>query len=50
MLMPLETVQVLVLPVHAEVIARGTVLGRMAVSRIAKIPQDSYETPGSINL
>ena len=47
--MPLERVQVLVLPGHRELIAWGTVLGKMAVSRIGKIPQDSYEIQSSVN-
>jgi hypothetical protein len=50
MLIPLEKVQVLVLHGHGELTAWGTVLlGKMAVSRIAKNPQDSHETRISIN-
>jgi len=51
MLISLERVQVLVLPGHGELITWGTVLlGKMAVSRIAKIPQDSFESRSSINM
>ena len=49
MLIAVERVQILVLPGHGELIALDTVLGKMAVSRTAKIPQDSHETPSSIN-
>jgi len=50
MLISLERVQVLVLPGREGLIAWGTVLlGKMAVSRIAKILQDSFETRSSIN-
>jgi hypothetical protein len=48
--MPPERARVLVLPGHGELIAWGTaLLEKMAVSRIAKIPQDFYETRNSIN-
>ena len=51
MLIPLQRVQVLVLPGHGEVTAWGTLLlGKRAVSRIAEIPQDSYEPRSSIDI